>query len=231
MTDAVDVGAMAVPGGYFLVSHARVLPFPGGQGTRLPRAVFTFQPGCSDIRPALIEMIRSARTKVFIASFRIGDAEVLRALEEAAERLIGGVYVISALDDASLRKGLEKEDETDEATDAQNKRFEALTRKGIYLRGHESCHAKFAVVDDKVALVSSANFETRAFDVTGEFGIVTEDQKDAGALAKLFAHLWHQGCTFELPPGRRDYAVTKRVPVPSPCAYPAAVDPPRDGVI
>ena len=127
------------------------------------------------------------------------------------------MYVITALDEQSLRRGLATiEDDTDFDLQAQNKRFESMTSHGIYVRGHSSCHAKFVVVDDQVALVSSANLETRAFEVTGENGVVVHDAKEVGRLSRFFARLWHEGCEREMPPGE-SYTVQRRAAEKSPC--------------
>src|SRR4051812_13080244 len=49
------------------------------------------------IRRALIEQIADAKQKVLFCSFLFADEEIVRALCEAAERLHGGVYVLTAL--------------------------------------------------------------------------------------------------------------------------------------
>jgi phosphatidylserine/phosphatidylglycerophosphate/cardiolipin synthase-like enzyme len=143
-------------------------------------------------------------------------------------RLRGSVYVITALDEKSLARGMELEDDVGEDRQAQDKRFESLTTKGIYVRGHSSCHAKFLIVDDAIALVSSANLETSALvrmpdgpqrwrEPTGESGVVIDDAVEVDRLARLFTRLWYEGCEWEVPPGT-SYTVEQRPRVDCPCA-------------
>lgn len=226
MTNRLDLGAYRHDEGYFLLRENREAAayIPATVGTGRYRHVFTYRSSRPAIKEAALQLISSATHKVFVASFRIGDTDLLNALYAAADRLHGGVYVISALDEKSLRKGLECEDaETPGADDirAQNKRFEDMTSRGISVRGHENFHAKFLVVDDHVALVSSANLETSAFTdspsrgATGENGFVVSDVDEVLRLARYFTRLWHD-CTYEMPPGE-DHTVQDRPASPSPC--------------
>ena len=82
-----------------LVGHAR-------QQRADYRHCFTYENSAradgQTIKNALLELLKSARRKIFIASFRIGDKDLIDALYDAARRLRGGVYVITELDLASL---------------------------------------------------------------------------------------------------------------------------------
>jgi hypothetical protein len=87
--------------------------------------------------------------------------------------------------------------------------FKEITTRGIYGRGYPGLHAKYVVIDDAVALVSSANLATRAFHQTGENGVVVTAQPDVRRLATLFARLWAHS-TFDLPPNRTESPVKHR---------------------
>lgn len=222
MADEIDAGANPVAGDYFLKrSGWKVRPFTSvAENNGGDRHCVTYRDSDQSIRNSLISLVKSARRKIFIASFFLGDAELAEELVAAADRLVGGVYVISALDDRSLSRGLEElEDEGDGPEErrrdpAEHKRFDKLVGGGVYVRGHENCHAKFAVVDDEVALVTSANFTTRALAETGENGVVVHDPAEARHLARLFARLWHEGCVWEIPPisQHEKYTVERREP-------------------
>ncbi len=230
--DVIDLGAAVFSRGLFLVRPqeerlADVWSGAGGDGF----VCTTSHGGGSNLKEELLSMIRSARRKIFVASFRFGDPDIINELEKAAGRLRGGVYVITALDESSLRRGLEElgDDESDvllpqkaamaAADEVLKKQFSTMTRKGIYCRGHSGCHAKFAVVDDERALVASANFEPRAFGTTGECGVVLSGDRQVGEISRLFARLWHEGCDWEIAPGDA-YIVRRRTPVPAPCRVP-----------
>jgi phosphatidylserine/phosphatidylglycerophosphate/cardiolipin synthase-like enzyme len=240
MTDRLDLGAYRYEEGFFLVREdAEPAEYvPGTSETGRYRHVFSYRGSRTSIKEAVLDLIASAQRKVFVASFRIGDTDLLDALYEAAERLRGGVYVISALDEQSLRRGLQREDTEAPGADdirAQNKRFEDMTSRGITVRGHENFHAKFVVVDDRMALVSSANLETAALmdgksrAVTGENGFLVSDKDEVGRLARYFTRLWHD-CTYQMPPGK-DHTVQERSPSPASCRVPMAGIDQSTGVI
>lgn len=68
----------------------------------------------------------------------------------------------------------------------------------------------------KLRWYRAANLETRAFEVTGENGVVVHDAKEVGRLSRFFARLWHEGCEREMPPGE-SYTVQRRAAEKSPC--------------
>ncbi|QKV78170.1 phosphatidylserine/phosphatidylglycerophosphate/cardiolipin synthase family protein [Amycolatopsis sp. Hca4] len=229
----LDLGALESRTGYFLLTDAPQQPFIGtGGGDRAPwRFCSTYRESPKTLRSAVLELIRSARRKIFVTSFIIGDDEVLNALTDAARRLTGGVYVISELSDRSLRQGLAELAEREQQgkkfgpdVETAKKRFEVLTRNGVAVRGHENCHAKFVVVDDSVAWVGSANLDTRALTVVGEVGVTTTDHAEVDRLARLFATMWKAGCNREMPNTPGDYVARRRtadevtftVPAPPP---------------
>jgi phosphatidylserine/phosphatidylglycerophosphate/cardiolipin synthase-like enzyme len=194
-TDAVDLGALVVPGGYFVhrASAPGRTPFhPNAVGGNGHRHSYTYVGGGSTSRTDALDLIDSARRKVFVASFFVGDTEVREALCRAAERLRGGVYVISAMTERDLNRAINDVDEQEQIDQQiEHKRFEELTRHGIAVRAYEGCHAKFIVVDDRAALVSSANLTTSGLDTTGENGILVDAPDDVDRVARFFAVLWH----------------------------------------
>lgn len=240
MIEIFDIASRRLPGAFF-VRSAPVGTFlsdrldgalrrsrPDMVGASLDtteRLVWTRGGESSTLKEALLAMIRSARRKIFIASFRIGDEELFKELFAAVNRLHGSVYVITLVDDKSLARGIaEADDETGADEQALHKQFGPLVEQGLYVRGHDSCHAKFVVVDDEIALVSSANLETRAFTTTTEIGAVIHDRGEVGRLGRLFAVLWHE-CTWEVAPST-SYTMAKRATTAAPVrAIPGAATP------
>ncbi|MFC6017688.1 phosphatidylserine/phosphatidylglycerophosphate/cardiolipin synthase family protein [Plantactinospora solaniradicis] len=229
--DELDLGALVAPEGYYLLRDAPAAPFPGAPDPDQEyRHRFTYRGSAASIRRAAIELVEGAKHKIFLASFRIGDRELLDALFAAVDRLHGGVYVITSWTEDSLRRDLSSlEDIDDIDVQAQKKQFDELTRRGIALRGHEGCHAKFLVVDDSVALVSSANLETSALvdtarkPATGENGVLLGNPVEVDRLARLFTRLWFAGCTWAALPGA-EYALHRRTPGRSPATAPPLTD-------
>lgn len=209
MTDMIDTGALLVRGGFFIVRPTRSVrtPFvPAAPFDRDYRHSHTYVGGHSTTRTDLIDLVDRASERVFIASYMIGDAELSDAIERAASRLPGGVHVIVNLLGGAFG------DNVDEAV--ERKRFEELSSHGVMIRGYPGCHAKFAVVDDQAALVHSANFMTRAFDVTGENGIVIFDHVEVARAVRFFERLWC-GATWELDTSG-NHVVSQRHPEPLP---------------
>jgi len=238
----LDLSRVTMPGGWFMVRPIRAAPFlrstPSGPAAdRAFEHVFTYRGSEHSILDAVLAMVRSARRKVFIASFRIGDERLLRELFRAVDRLHGGVYVITSWNEKRLRDGLAGlEDDAEADVAAQKYRYSQITQHGIALRGHEHCHAKFVVVDDQVALVSSANLETSALTgtsdrpPTSESGVVITERAEVQLLSRFFTRLWFAGCTSMAPPGS-EYALQTRAVSTSPCAAPAPDVAPQPGLI
>ena len=218
MTDPLDISALPVDGCFFLRKRMSAPADFSGTSPGAYKHVYTCWGSARTVRSELEAMISGARRKIFIASFLLGDAALLDALAAAASRLMGGVYVITQLDERRLVQGLqeladsgdpgEENGGIDAAVQTQKKRFDQMTRNGIYVRGHLNCHAKFVVADDETAMVTSANLMTSALDFTGENGVVITDRTQVRRLARLFARLWHNGCEYEARPGQ-EYRLSK----------------------
>lgn len=246
----IDFGTRVVPGWYWLLSgQERQRYEPRANAATGPlRHVYSYERSREAIKEEILELIKNAQDKVFLASFRFIDADLREALRQKAQQLRGGVYVITSLQKKDLYQALEftpsyedgEEDWFDEDWSAgdggertakklldeeSKKHYPALCRSGIWLRGHPKFHAKFLVVDDQKALVSSANLESTAlvdavdrpgrrpgFDaVTGECGVVTTRPGDAKMLGRFFARLWQAECTFDAPASTA-YKVSPRDP-------------------
>ncbi len=129
----LDLSGNRVDGDFFLLKRAQPprfdwQPEPAGDY----RIVGTYKGSGAPIRDALLEMLERARRRVFVASFVIGDDAVVEALARTAEHLKGGVYVISALDERSLRRWLQKyEEDEQESPEERRKNFERLMSSGV----------------------------------------------------------------------------------------------------
>lgn len=226
MSDVLALGDRTVSGEFFVrrpdaPPRSEFLPASGGAGERY-RHCFTYEGGGSTIQRELLDLIEGARKKIFIAVLTLGDRELREALTRAAARLRGGVYVVSALDNRGLEEAInEYDDDRDIDRQLEHRNFRELTRFGIYVRGYRGLHAKFAVVDDRVALVSSANLVTRSFTETGENGVVVTAPGDVDTLARVFARLW-QLSQWDMPPSASHPGIVdKHTPatrIPAPAA-------------
>jgi phosphatidylserine/phosphatidylglycerophosphate/cardiolipin synthase-like enzyme len=237
MTDVLDLGAITHPDGFFLVAGSSG-PRPGFQPTNIDtgvdyRHIFTRKGSGTTIKETALELIGSARQKVFVASYLLGEPDLLTALFDVARRLRGGVYVISELSERTMRQQLaelEEEADADAAVRAHKKNFAELTRHGVAVRGRADCHAKFLIVDDRAALVSSANLDTRGLNETGENGVLVTDPAEVDRVARFFTRLW-DSCSYDMPAGSAEYSVRERPPSPSRCRVPVPDVTPAPGVI
>ncbi|HIH2749969.1 phospholipase D-like domain-containing protein [Burkholderia aenigmatica] len=160
------------------------------------------------IRDLLIAQIRTASHKVLFCSFLFADDAVVQALCEAAERLQGGVYILTALGKHLRAEVLELDDEVTAQTAKQRERaqrhdehLQRLARAGAWLRSAEDCHAKFCVVDDACAIVTSANSTKEAYEINPEDALVLHQPLAAREFGRLFAHIWQHLTTLESLPG------------------------------
>jgi phosphatidylserine/phosphatidylglycerophosphate/cardiolipin synthase-like enzyme len=160
------------------------------------------------IRSALIESIRAAREKVYFCSFLFADDAIVAALCEAAQRLRGGVYVLAALQNHLRFEAMEPEGELTEQEQKFQRRAQQhvdhlnrLAEAGVWVRSTNDCHAKFCVVDDAVAIITSANATEEAYTKNPEDGLVVQDGLVAGELGRLFAHVWLHLADLESQPG------------------------------
>ncbi|MDD4915636.1 MAG: phosphatidylserine/phosphatidylglycerophosphate/cardiolipin synthase family protein [Methylococcales bacterium] len=161
------------------------------------------------IRDALIEQITNAKHKVLFCSFLFADDRIVRALCEAAERLHGGVYVLTVLDKHLRAEVLDEPDSDVDANTAKlqerakrhDEHLASLACAGAWLRSVEDCHAKFCVVDDACAIVTSANATQEAYESNPEDGLLLLDKSVAHEFGRLFAYVWRYLATLESVPG------------------------------
>ncbi|WP_326551926.1 phospholipase D-like domain-containing protein [Micromonospora sp. NBC_01813] len=213
----IDLGKRTVEGTFFLRRQdgppirSPFIPRDTGSQDGV-RHCLTYDGGGSNIREELVRLIDSATRRVFVATLFLGDEQVRQALERAVDRLQGGVYVVSALDDRGLNKAINDASDTlDVDTQIEFRNFTRLTTSGIYVRGYPGLHAKFAVVDDARALVSSANLVTRSFTCVGENGMVLEGVDEVAVLSWAFRRLWRQS-PWDMPPAPSYHSVRDRSP-------------------
>lgn len=162
------------------------------------------------IRRALITQIAAAKHKVHFCSFLFADDEIVLALCEAAERLRGGVYILTALGKHLRAEVLEPDSDVDahlaklqDRARRHEDHLRRLAHAGAWLRSAEDCHAKFCVVDDECAIVTSANATQEAYESNPEDGLVLRNSHTAREFGRLFAYVWRHLATLESTPGPR----------------------------
>jgi cardiolipin synthase A/B len=134
-----------------------------------------------DGRDPVLHEIDRARCSIDVSTYLISDDATIDALVSAEQR---GVRV-RLIHEASPFGGGVGLVET----------AEGLVDAGIEVRTGPSrfrfIHAKYLVVDDRVAIVTNQNLTYSAFESNREFGIVTTNQQDVGTLAAIFDADWN----------------------------------------
>jgi phosphatidylserine/phosphatidylglycerophosphate/cardiolipin synthase-like enzyme len=102
---------------------------------------------------SIIRALDKARDHIFLETYILTDARVIHALERAAAQGVG-VYVL--LEQRPLGMGSQPERLAD-----------MLRAAGVFVRWTPPrfylTHAKFLLLDDRMAVVSTANFSRSAF--------------------------------------------------------------------
>lgn len=195
MHDLIDIGTLRISDGFFLASTETVTPMP----LRAPRGntVFT-RPGTeASLRDALYDIVDSATRKLFVCSFLLDDPGLIERLCRKSDQLRGGVYVVTAIKDEWLTNAFADSDEAQ--LKATKHLIEPLVAAGVQVRGCESAHAKFAIADDREAIISTANFDQRGLLHTGEAGVRISSPDEALRLSRFFSRLWLSRCELEMP--------------------------------
>ncbi|WP_437316323.1 phospholipase D-like domain-containing protein [Sorangium sp. So ce385] len=232
----VEIGPQRLPGVYFLPSRAPLpawldpstVAVPRGATNRAAYLVTDDVAGADPIRKALLDAIGRASWKVLFCSFLFADPAIVDALVEAAERLQGGVYVLTALstslrvatgeldDDLLDLPAQRREQKERDRRDRHFAHLDRLARAGVWLRSASDSHAKLCVVDDEIAVVTSANATPEAYEDNPENGLLIEDPDVARELGRLFAHAWIHFTDHESPPGVLDLKERGKRPAPPP---------------
>ncbi|WP_438002336.1 phospholipase D-like domain-containing protein [Sorangium sp. So ce185] len=232
------VGMFFVPGAPMLRAWIESNPLPGPTAAGPIAHLATTGPDPkAPLRAALLDLINGAEEKVFLASFLFADRAVTEALARKAERLRGGVYVLTALDRSfPMDIGEPEEDEPGKREQIDRNRrlqhFEnlrTLAKAGAWLRSAADLHAKLCVVDDRVAFVTSANATDAAYQKNPENGLLVRDPMLARELGRAFARVFLHRVTHQSPPAA-DLDVKEFRPTPGPPWKPMVVRSPDAAV-
>lgn len=133
-----------------------------------------------DGREPVLEELDAATCTIDVSIYLISDAEVMTALGEAVDR---GVRVRVMLEEHPFGGG-----------GNHNENAELLTASGADVRWSSTAirfsHAKFAIVDQRVALIMNQNLTTSSFTGNREFGVVSSEPEIVDTIQMIFERDW-----------------------------------------
>lgn len=128
----------------------------------------------------VVDELSAARCRIDLSIYMLTDDAIFQALTDAAERHVD-VRVI--LDEHPY--GM---------FGSQQEAMDRLIEGGVKVQWgsslHQFTHAKYAVIDERVALVMNQNLTRSAFNGNREFGIVTTDPAVVDQAKKVFMSDW-----------------------------------------
>lgn len=130
--------------------------------------------------PPVLDELNGARCGIDLTIYMLTDNQVFEALASAVDR---GVRVRVMLEQHPFG-----------AFGDQQEAFDRLRESGIAvqwgLSTHRFTHAKFAVIDKRVALIMNQNLTYAAFNGNREFGVITTEPDAVDQAATIFARDW-----------------------------------------
>jgi len=130
-----------------------------------------------DRRPAILDIIRNARSHIALSLFRCNDEAIFSELAAATAR---GV-VVDALTTSRAKGGRRRLAKLRAALDETGARVKMYTDPVV------KYHAKYLVADEGPALVASLNFTKKCFRSTCDALVVTYDPAVVASLQRLMA--------------------------------------------
>ena len=214
-TYKIAYGDSIIKGGLFLKDQsARSKPadYTDSKGEFF-RHLSTF-PRKSTIKDSMIKLLETAQKHIFFTSFLIQDDQIIENLIKAARRLKGHVYVLTTLkkNDFETVSPLQDQESRQEWNfNAHMECVKYLAVNGIPIRARKDCHAKFAVFDDKYAIITSANSVVTCFadikldngqirHANPENGILLEIPSEVHRIANFFRSIWRSAYNYYISP-------------------------------
>lgn len=133
-----------------------------------------------DGREPVLEELMAAQCTIDVSVYLLSDDVIIAALGAAADR---GVRVRVMLEQHPFGGGGTSDEDAGEiAAGGAEVRWSGSTIR--------FSHAKFAVIDEQVALIMNQNLTTASFTGNREFGVVTSDPPIVSATEEIFQRDW-----------------------------------------
>lgn len=159
------------------LAASEFFPPPSNVGNKLVRVLASEPGGEFEIYKAYILAIQEAKKTIHITSaYFVPDAQILRALCEAAQRGVDVKIILPGVTDSGV------------VFHAGRSFYGEMLAKGIkvYELQVAVLHAKTAVIDKMWATVGSTNIDTRSFLHNSEINVVVFDDEFGTTMEKAF---------------------------------------------
>lgn len=157
------------------------------------RFVFSIN-GKGKLRETYSKMIEIAKDTILLVNWLFVDedtnenqnnqVQLKKKLIEATKRLKGRVFIITASQRPRYKS------EIKDYFDSHLQILKELHKAGAFIKGYENAHGKVLIVDDKKALITSANYTYNSFTKNVEIGLVIDDQTQLSILKQWFNYVW-----------------------------------------
>lgn len=216
---SVDYGEAVIADGYFLKRQSQPPMserYVDGEGAFF-RHISTF-PDQSTIKESILDLLKQAKRNVLFCNFLLQDEEILRAIFETSRRLSGHVYVLTTLKADDFRQAGGAGDDVEGDFESHMRCVKQLTGEGMLVKARSDCHAKFMTVDDRQAIVTSANAVPTCYgnvpkpnggtrEANPENGILFNIPSEVRRLANFFRSLWRNGSNYYVAPDAKVFEV------------------------
>ncbi|MFQ5979207.1 MAG: phosphatidylserine/phosphatidylglycerophosphate/cardiolipin synthase family protein [Candidatus Heimdallarchaeota archaeon] len=163
--------------------------------------VFFTLPSASGHTETVVKLINRAvknNKPLFIASFIVSYHAIVDHLVEAAQKLKGKIFLITAIDRNEVRKITLDSSITSSTERSHFSALEKLSRAGVRIRNYSEGHWKMLIVGDEIGFITSANITREAYEENPEVGLIFHDRTILQSLQSLFNTVWFNFCTKEL---------------------------------
>lgn len=159
---------------------SKPVPIPESPPTGAPSVQLSIEPD-NGVQP-LIRFIEACQRSLDVAMYLLSDRDVISALERSRQR---GVLVRVMLEEHPYGNG-----------PGNRQTYDRLKQAGVLVTWSpptfQLSHEKYAIADDQVALVGTANWTLSAFKYNREYVVVDRDPADVRQLEAIFQGDWQR---------------------------------------
>ncbi len=150
------------------------------------------------IKEWLLNTINAVKKYIKICSFILTDKEVFKTIKKLIKEHNIVVFILTQIDPSKINTDFL----TNQESAPRSERIHLgiigeLFSMGGHIRAAENIHAKFLIVDGKVALLTSANITKPSLTLNNESGIIVRDKNDVKVMEYLFDTIYKNGTKYK----------------------------------